>query len=91
MPRPRGCEAASTSRAARAAARLATSESMELDTPSQTTSTAREPGSGSAAVATASSLRACRTPRSQTAATHGAGCSTKWSRGMTALAPQVSQ
>ena len=25
------------------------------------------------------------------AATHGAGCSTKWSRGTTALVPQVSQ
>ena len=81
-PARAGAEAASTSRAARAPARLATSESIEDETPSQTTSTARVPGSGSAATATASSLRGCRTPRSQTAATQGAGCSTKWSRGL---------
>ena len=40
------CWATSTSRAARAAARLATSESTEVETPSQTTSTARDPGLG---------------------------------------------
>ena len=33
----------------------------------------------------------CRTPRSQTAATHGAGCSVKWSRGLGAPAPHCVQ
>ena len=75
MPIPAGRWATSTSRAARAPARLATSESVEVDTPSQTTRTAREPGSGSAAIADASSLRSCRMPRSQHAATQCAGCS----------------
>ncbi len=91
VPSPRGSEAASTSRAARAPARLATSESIEEETPSQTTSTARVPGSGSAATATASSLRGCRMPRSHTAATQDAGCSTTWSRGPAARAPHVPQ
>ena len=57
----------------RAPARLATSESIEVETPSQTTRTAREPGSGSAAIAVASSLRWCRMPRSQQAATQRGG------------------
>ena len=52
------------------------SESVEVETPSQTTRTAREPGSASAAIAVASSLRWCLIPRSQTAATQLAGCST---------------
>ena len=71
VPIPWGLETASTSRAARAAARLATSESVDEETPSHTTSTAWLPGSDPACRATASSLRVCRTPRSQTAATHG--------------------
>ena len=66
-----------TSRAARAAARAATSESVDVVTPSHTTSTAREPGVASAAVASASSLRACLTPRSHTPPTHAAGVSSK--------------
>ena len=78
-----------TSRAARAAARLATSESVEDDTPSQTTRTAWP--SGAAERATASSLRVWRTPRSQTAATHGAGCSLKWLRSLGARAPHCVQ
>ena len=81
VPSPRGRAGASTSRLARAAARAARSESVEDETPSQTTRTARPPGSGSANRAIASSLRECRTPRSQTPATHGAGASRKWSRG----------
>jgi hypothetical protein len=86
-----GSETASTSRAARAAARLATSESVDVETPSQTTSTAWPPGSASAWRAMASSFRECRMPRSQTPATHGAGCSVKWLRGLAALAPHCVQ
>ncbi len=82
---------ARTSRAARAAARLATSESVDEETPSHTTSTAWPPASGPAARATASSLRTCRMPRSQTAATHGAGCSVKWWRALAAAAPHCVQ
>ena len=63
----RGRERGRTSRAARAAARLAMSESTEFDTPSQTTRTAWLPGSARASSATASSLRWWRTPRSHTA------------------------
>ncbi len=91
VPMPLGDEEASTSRAARAAARLATSESVEEETPSQTTSTAWLPGSSLASSATASSLREWRTPRSHTAATQGAGCSVKWSRRLRALAPHLLQ
>ena len=86
-----GEERARTSRAARAAARLATSESVEFETPSHTTRTAWLPGSARASSATASSLREWRTPRSHTAATHAAGCSVKWSRGLRALAPHSVQ
>ena len=75
-PSPLGCDATRRSRAARAPARLATSESSDVETPSQTIKTAREPGSRSAAIAVASSLRWCRMPRSQDAATQEAGCST---------------
>src|SRR4051794_1760045 len=91
VPRPWACPATSTSRAARAAASEATSESSDELTPSQTTSSARLPGSASAPSAMASSFRLCRMPRSHTPATHGAGCSAKWSRGFAALVPQVSQ
>ena len=91
VPMPCACPAVSTSRAARAAASDATSESSDELTPSQTTSSARLPGSASAAIAMASSLRLCRMPRSHTPATHGAGCSLKWSRALAALVPQVSQ
>ena len=84
-----GPERVRTSRAARAAARLATSESVDEDTPSQTTSTAWV--SGAAERATASSLRVWRTPRSQTAATQGAGCSVKWLRSLGARAPHWVQ
>ena len=59
-----------------------------LETPSQTTSTTRWP---STAIAIASSLRVCRMPRSQTPATQGAGCSSKWSRGLGALVPHWVQ
>ena len=64
------------------------SESTELETPSHTTSTARWP---STAIAIASSLRVWRMPRSQTPATHGAGTSSKWSRGLGALVPHWVQ
>ena len=56
-PRPAGRLDTSTSRAALAAAMLPTSDSSAVDTPSQTTSTARLPGSAEAATAVASSLR----------------------------------
>ena len=91
VPIPWGLETARTSRAARAAARLATSESVDEETPSQTTRTAWLPGSDPASRATASSLRVWRTPRSHTAPTHGAGCSVKWLRGLAALAPHCVQ
>jgi hypothetical protein len=65
----------STSRAARVAASEALSESVAVVTPSHTTSTHAEPGADSAPVAAASSLRECKIPRSETAATHAAGCS----------------
>ena len=56
-PRPAGRLDTSTSRAALAAAMLPTSDSSAVDTPSQTTSTARLPGSADAATAVASSFR----------------------------------
>ena len=74
-----------------AAASEATSESCELETPSHTTSAARDPGLASAQVARASSFRVCATPRSQTAPTQAAGASSKCSRSVGALAPQWVQ
>ena len=91
VPTPWGSGVLRTSRAARAAARLAMCESVVLETPSQTTIAANDPDAASAARASASSLRRCRFPMSQTPATHGAGASLKWSRGSGCLAPQVSQ
>ena len=75
VPTPCGSGVRSTSRAARTAARLAMWESVELETPSQTTSTANDPVAEPADRASASSLRRCRLPMSQTPATQGAGAS----------------
>ena len=91
VPMPCGSGVRSTSRAARAPARDATSESVEFETPSQTTSTARSPGVAEATSAIASSLREWTRPRSQTPATQAAGVSSKWSRSEGALTPQLSQ
>ncbi len=91
---PSGPRAASTSRAARAAARLATSESGAEDTPSHTTSAANARSAvadGLAARAIASSLRECRTPRSHTPATQLAGRSAQWSRSDAAGSPHSVQ
>ena len=46
---------------------------------------------GLAIIAIASSLRWWRIPLSHTPATHGAGCSRKWSRGLRAFTPHCSQ
>ena len=54
VPRPWGIALRSASRAARAPAREATSESVELDTPSRTRSTHRSPGDSLATRAMAS-------------------------------------
>ncbi len=91
VPIPAGSGIRSTSRAARAPARDATSESTEFETPSMTTSTAREPGSAPANSAIASSLRCLRTALSHTPATQGAGCSRKWSRSVGAFVPHSRQ
>ena len=57
-------------------------ESVAMETPSQTTSTARlTRRARSRCSAMASSLRACRLPMSQTPPTQAAGVSTKWLRG----------
>ena len=61
--------------------------SSDDDTPSHTTSTARLPGSAAPAIAAASSLRWCRTPRSLTDASQACGCSTRWSRARARLGP----
>src|SRR5690606_1148265 len=85
---------ASTSRAARAAARLATSESGAEEAPSHTTSAANARSSsadGLAASAIAASVRECRTPRSHTPATHAAGRSAQWSRSDAAGSPHSVQ
>ena len=87
-PRPRGSGRRSTSSTARAAFIDPMCESTVLETPSQTTRTARSP---STAIAIASSLRWCRIPRSQTPPTQGTGCSSKWSRGSGALVPHCVQ
>ena len=57
MPTPRGKGRSSTASAAFAAAREAMCESVAIDTPSQTTSTARDPGASEALSDIASSLR----------------------------------
>ncbi len=87
-PTPARTRSVSTSHARPAAARAATSESMLVETPSQTTSTARSPRAHSAM---ASSLRWCCSPRSHTPPTHSAGAAEKWSRRLGAFAPQVWQ
>ena len=91
VPAPRGSGWSRTARAARAAASEAMWESVAIDTPSQTTSTARLPGASVAVSAIASSLRACRRPMSHTPPTHGAGDSAKWLRGSGGGDPQWSQ
>ncbi len=88
---PRGNGVRRVSSAARAPASEATSESVELDTPSRTTSTARQPGASSASSAIASSLRLWTMPRSQTPATQEAGVSRKWSRSLACLVPHEMQ
>ena len=88
---PRGTGSSRMSRAARAAARLAMCEVVELETPSQTTSAAKDSGFWPAPSAIASSLRVCRLPMSHTPPTQGAGASVKWSRGSGCLAPQWLQ
>ena len=91
VPIPAGSGVRSTSRAARAPAREATSESTRLETPSRTTRTAREPGFSLASSAMASSLRLFFAPLSHTPATQVAGVSRKWSRSLGALVPQDRQ
>lgn len=91
VPIPRGMASSRASLAARLAARLAMWESVEFETPSHTTSTAKESCRSSASRAMASSLRPCRMPMSQTPATQGCGSSVKWSRGSRCFEPQLSQ
>jgi len=91
VPMPCGIAGRSTSRAARAPAKDATSESFDEDTPSHTTSTARRGAASSAHRAIASSLRVCTIPRSHTPPTQAVGASRKWSRSLAALRPQDSQ
>ena len=91
VPRPFGNGIRSVSRAARAPASEATSESIELDTPSRTTRTARSPGVFAASRAIASSFLPCTMPRSHTPATQVAGVSRKWSRSLGCLVPHDSQ
>ncbi len=91
VPMPCGSGARSTPTAALAPASDAMWESSVLETPSSTISTARSPGFSPASNAIASSLRLCLMPRSQTPATHVAGCSRKWSRSVGALVPHWSQ
>ncbi|OPZ54070.1 MAG: hypothetical protein BWY91_01736 [bacterium ADurb.BinA028] len=66
-------------------------ESVVLDTPSHTTSTACVSGRADPMRAIASSLREWRRPMSHTPRIQATGSSVKWSRGSGALAPHVSQ
>ncbi len=91
VPTPLGKGWSSTERAAFAAASDAMWESVAMETPSQTTSTARDPAGSVARNAMASSLRVCRLPMSQTPPTQAAGASVTWKRGSGGGVPQWSQ
>lgn len=91
VPTPLGKGWSRTARAAFAAASEAMCESVAIETPSQTTRTARDPAGSPALSDMASSLRAWRLPMSQTPPTHDVGDSTRWSRGLGGGVPQWSQ